>query len=82
LSATKLKENFTLGITDPAFNSPCVDADGVPVGNPALLTPAPPEPEASLLHIRDRYSHAPPFAVHEADGEGSIVDDHLEEPPR
>jgi hypothetical protein len=36
VSATKLDENFTIGFTDPAFNSPCVDANGNPVGNPAL----------------------------------------------
>jgi hypothetical protein len=36
-SATKLKEDFTIGFTDPAFNSPCLDADGIPVGNPALV---------------------------------------------
>jgi Carboxypeptidase regulatory-like domain len=39
VSATKLDENFTLGFTDPAFNSPCVDANGNPVGNPALRGP-------------------------------------------
>jgi hypothetical protein len=37
ISATKLNENFTIGFTDPAFNSPCVDAGRNPVGDPALL---------------------------------------------
>jgi hypothetical protein len=37
ISATKLVENFTIGFTDPAFNSPCVDANGNPVGDPTLL---------------------------------------------
>jgi hypothetical protein len=37
VSATKLDENFSIGFTDPAFNSPCVDASGSPVGDPALL---------------------------------------------
>ncbi len=37
-SATRLKENFTLGFTDPTFNSPCLGADGLPVGDPALLS--------------------------------------------
>ena len=36
INATRLDENFTLGFTDPAFNSPCIDATGSPVGNPAL----------------------------------------------
>jgi hypothetical protein len=38
ISATKLHENFTLGFTDPTFNSPCVDADGNPSDNTALRT--------------------------------------------
>jgi hypothetical protein len=37
ISATKLTENFTLGFTDPAVNSPCLDANGGPVGDPALV---------------------------------------------
>ena len=35
-SATALKENFNLGLTDPTFNSPCVDGDGNPSSNTAL----------------------------------------------
>jgi hypothetical protein len=38
IGATKLDERFTLGFTDPAFNSPCLDADGNPVGDPSLTT--------------------------------------------
>jgi hypothetical protein len=38
ISATKLDEKFTIGFTDAAINSPCVDADGNPVGNPSLLS--------------------------------------------
>jgi len=34
--ATKLTENFSLGLTDPTVNSPCVDADGVPSDNTSL----------------------------------------------
>jgi hypothetical protein len=30
VSATPLHENFTIGFTDPAFNSPCLDASGGP----------------------------------------------------
>ena len=36
LSATALKENTALGLTDPTLNSPCVDAAGAPSGNTAL----------------------------------------------
>ena len=38
LSATALTEHFTLGLTDPTVNSPCLDAGGAPVGDPALAS--------------------------------------------
>jgi len=38
--ATPLSEFFTTGLTDPGFNSPCVDANGVPVPNPSLRDPS------------------------------------------
>ena len=34
-----LSEFFTTGLTDPGFNSPCVDANGVPVPNASLTAP-------------------------------------------
>lgn len=37
--ATPLSEIFTTGLTDPGFNSPCVDANRVPVPNPSLTNP-------------------------------------------
>src|SRR5204862_7499229 len=36
ISATKLDENFTIGFTDPSFNSPCLDARGTPSENVGL----------------------------------------------
>ena len=36
IGATRLHEQFTIGFTDPTFNSPCVDADGNPVDDPTL----------------------------------------------
>jgi hypothetical protein len=38
ISATKLDEAFTIGFTDPTFNSPCLDASGNPSDNTALRT--------------------------------------------
>src|ERR1700687_4633958 len=38
IGGTKLDEKFTLGFTVPAFNSPCLDADGNPAGDPLLTT--------------------------------------------
>ena len=36
ITGTKLTENFSLGLTDPTVNSPCVDADGSPSDNTSL----------------------------------------------
>jgi hypothetical protein len=36
ISATKLDEAFTIGFTDPTFNSPCLDANGDPSDNTGL----------------------------------------------
>jgi hypothetical protein len=36
ISATKLDEAFTIGFTDPAFNSPCLTASGDPSDNTSL----------------------------------------------
>jgi hypothetical protein len=38
LQITPLSEAFDTGLTDPAFNSPCMDANGTPVANPALTS--------------------------------------------
>ena len=36
IGATKLDENFTIGFTDPTFNSPCLTADGGPADDTGL----------------------------------------------
>ena len=36
---TELNENFTLGLTDPTVNSPCLDASGDPSDNTRLTEP-------------------------------------------
>jgi Carboxypeptidase regulatory-like domain len=38
VQVTPISEAFQTGLTDPAFNSPCVDAEGTPVPNPALIS--------------------------------------------
>jgi hypothetical protein len=40
ISATKLNERFTIGFSDPTFNSPCLDASGRPSGSTALMAVA------------------------------------------
>jgi hypothetical protein len=39
LKQTRLLENFGFGITDPSFNSPCIDNAGVSVPDTALTSP-------------------------------------------
>ena len=36
LKQTRLLENFAFGVTDPTFNSPCLDRNGDPVGDTSL----------------------------------------------
>jgi hypothetical protein len=38
LKQTRLLENFGFGITDPAFNSPCIDASGNAIADPTLTS--------------------------------------------
>jgi hypothetical protein len=39
LKQTRLREDFGFGITDPAYNSPCVSSSGIAVPDPALTAP-------------------------------------------
>ncbi|HEU5022988.1 MAG TPA: TonB-dependent receptor [Bryobacteraceae bacterium] len=38
LKQTRLLENFGFGLTDPTFNSPCIDSDGAPAGDISLTS--------------------------------------------
>ncbi len=40
LQVTPISEEFQTGLSDPGFNSPCVDAGGTPVSDPALTSTA------------------------------------------
>ncbi len=40
LKQTRLLENFQFGVTDPGFNSPCIDANGNSIPDPALTNPS------------------------------------------
>lgn len=40
LKQTRLLENFGFGITDPGFNSPCIDNTGAAIPDPGLTSPA------------------------------------------
>lgn len=38
IKQTRLLENFGFGVTDPTFNSPCIDANGNPIGDTNLTS--------------------------------------------
>jgi hypothetical protein len=38
IGATRLNEHFSIGFTDPTYNSPCLDADGNPLGDTTVTT--------------------------------------------
>jgi hypothetical protein len=40
LKQTRLMENFGFGVTDPGFNSPCIDNSGAAVPDPTLTNPS------------------------------------------
>jgi Carboxypeptidase regulatory-like domain len=40
LQWTPLRESFATGVTDPGFNSPCVEQSGTPVPDPSLTAPS------------------------------------------
>jgi hypothetical protein len=40
IKQTRLLENFGFGITDPTFNSPCIDANGNSIGDTSLTNPS------------------------------------------
>ena len=53
-SQTFLRENDTLGVVNPTFNSPCVDASGAPLSgftNPAQCTGAGDAPNPAFLPV-------------------------------
>jgi Carboxypeptidase regulatory-like domain len=40
INATRLDEQFSLGLTDPTVNAPCVDGSGSPLGDTSLVSDA------------------------------------------
>jgi hypothetical protein len=40
LKQTRLLENFGFGVTDPGFNSPCIDSTGATIPDPTLTDPS------------------------------------------
>ena len=55
IQVTPLSEAFSTGLTDPAFNSPCVDVHGVPVADRSLTS-------TGQCAAYNNSSYAPPFS--------------------
>jgi Carboxypeptidase regulatory-like domain len=55
IQVTPLSEAFSTGLTDPAFNSPCVDANGIPVADASLTS-------ISQCAAYSNSSYTPPFS--------------------
>src|SRR5260370_15890131 len=61
LKQTRLLENFSFGVTDPTFNSPCIDANGASVGDPALTNPSQCAAAGFQSYTGDQPNAASPF---------------------
>ena len=62
LKQTRLLENFAFGVTDPTFNSPCLDANGNPVGDPTLSDPGQCAPSGYQTNTADNPNATTPFS--------------------
>lgn len=62
LKQTRLAEKFSFGITDPTFNSPCIDANGNSIGDPALADPGQCAKARLQPNIADNPNAVTPFS--------------------
>ena len=62
LKQTRLLENFGFGITDPGFNSPCIDDTGSSVPDPTLTSPGQCGAAGFQPNTPDNPNAAVPFA--------------------
>lgn len=63
LKQTRLLENFGFGITDPTFNSPCIDTNGNSVGDPTLTNPSQCAGAGFQPNTADNPNAATPFSA-------------------
>jgi hypothetical protein len=59
---TRLLENFQFGVTDPTFNSPCIDANGNSIGDTTLSNPAQCAGAGYQPNTNDNPNSSVPFA--------------------
>src|ERR1700674_1111239 len=62
LKQTRLRENFGFGITDPGFNSPCIDDTGSSVPDPTLTSPGQCAKAGFQSNTEDNPNATVPFA--------------------
>jgi len=62
LKQTRLLENFGFGITDPTFNSPCIDANGNSIGDTTLTDPSQCVKAGYQPNIADNSNASAPFS--------------------
>src|SRR5205085_9903652 len=63
LKQTRLLENFSFGITDPTFNSPCIDAQGIPIADTTLTNPSQCAAAGFQTNTADNPNAATPFSA-------------------
>lgn len=68
VQVTPLSEEFSTGLTDPGFNSACVDASGVPVPNPSLSSPA----DCAAAGYSENPSYQPALAQYDLTRGGAL----------
>jgi Carboxypeptidase regulatory-like domain len=68
VQVTPLAEAFSTGLTDPAFNSPCVDASGTPIGNPSFTSPS----QCAAAGYADNASYQPALLPYDLTRGGAL----------
>ena len=63
IKQTRLLENFQFGITDPAFNSPCIDVAGASVPDASLVNPSQCSAAGFQPNTADNPNATTPFAA-------------------
>jgi hypothetical protein len=68
IQITPLSEAFSTGLTDPAFNSPCMDVNGVPVPDSSLKTPS----QCASAGYAENTSYQPALLPYDLRREGTL----------
>ncbi len=68
VQVTPLSEAFSTGLTDPAFNSPCVDASDTPVANPSLTSPS----QCAVAGYAENASYQPALLLYDLTRAGTL----------